>query len=160
MNYNDNSNHNDNTNPCIFCSIISGAIEGTIVFENNDFLVIMDKYPITMGHTLVIPKKHYDNLLYMSPKEVGELYSLVRLISKAVVSAVSADGFNIGQNNGRSANQIIRHVHVHIIPRFENDNSNGRWPTRYIANETELLDYSEKIKNHLDPCIRSNFIVN
>ena len=153
-------NYDSNNNSCIFCSIINGAIEGVIVYENNDFLVIMDKYPITTGHTLVIPKKHYDNLLFMSPKEVGELYSLVRIISKAVVSAISADGFNIGQNNGRSANQIIRHVHVHIIPRFKNDNPNGTWPTRYIANETELLDYSEKIKNRLDPSIKSNFIVN
>ncbi|MDX1370981.1 MAG: HIT family protein [Nitrososphaeraceae archaeon] len=142
---------------CIFCSIIKGNIQGTIVYEDDNFLAIMDKYPITTGHTLVIPKKHYNTLLFMPPKEVGELYSLVSIIAKAVVSAISADGFNIGQNNGRSANQIIPHVHVHIIPRFKNDNSNGRWPTRYIASEIELLNYSEKIKNHLDHALLSSF---
>jgi histidine triad (HIT) family protein len=98
----------------------------------------------------VIPKKHYDNLLFMPSDEVGKLYSLVSIIAKAVVSAVSADGFNVGQNNGKSANQIIPHVHVHIIPRFKNDNSNGRWPTRYIAKEEELCDFSKKIKSQLD----------
>jgi len=135
---------------CIFCSIINGTSEGITVYYNNHFLVLMDKYPISNGHTLVIPKKHYDNLLSMPHEEVGKLYSLVSIIAKAVVSAVSADGFNIGQNNGISANQIIPHVHVQIIPRFKNDNSNGRWPTRYIAKEEELHDFSKKIKNKLD----------
>ena len=143
-------NNNTNKYHCIFCSIINGTNEGIIVYDNNHFLVLMDKYPISHGHTLVIPKTHYDNLLYMPQDEVGKLYSLVSIIAKAVVSAVSADGFNIGQNNGISANQIIPHVHVHIIPRFKNDNSTGRWPTRYIAKEEELNDFSKKIKNQLD----------
>ena len=143
-------NNNTNKYHCIFCSIINGTNKGIIVYDNNHFLVLMDKYPISHGHTLVIPKKHYDNLLFMPYDEVGKLYSLVSIISKAVVSAVSADGFNIGQNNGKSANQVIPHVHVHVIPRFKNDNSNGRWPTRYIAKEEELYDSSKRIKNQLD----------
>jgi len=143
-------NNNTNKYHCIFCSIINGTNEGITVYDNNHFLVLMDKYPINHGHTLVIPKKHYDNLLFMPHDEVGKLYSLVSIIAKAVVSAVSADGFNIGQNNGKSANQIIPHVHVHVIPRFKNDNSNGRWPTRYIAKEEELYEFSKKIKSQLD----------
>ncbi|HET7643878.1 MAG TPA: HIT family protein [Nitrososphaeraceae archaeon] len=140
----------NNRHYCIFCSIINGSSEGITVYNNDHFLVLMDKYPISHGHTLVIPKKHYDNLLFMPSEEVGKLYSLVSIIAKAVVSAVSADGFNVGQNNGKSANQIIPHVHVHIIPRFNNDNANGRWPTRYIAKEEELCDFSKRIKNQLD----------
>jgi len=143
-------NNNTNKYHCIFCSIINGTNEGITVYDNNHFLVLMDKYPINHGHTLVIPKKHYDNLLFMPHDEVGKLYSLVSIIAKAVVSAVSADGFNIGQNNGKSANQIFPHVHVHVIPRFKNDNSNGRWPTRYIAKEEELYEFSKKIKSQLD----------
>ena len=139
-----------NRHYCIFCSIINGSSEGITVYNNDHFLVLMDKYPISHGHTLVIPKKHYDNLLFMPSDEVGKLYSLVSIIAKAVVSAVSADGFNVGQNNGKSANQIIPHVHVHIIPRFNNDNANGRWPTRYIAKEEELCDFSKRIKDQLD----------
>ena len=145
---------NQNTiNSCIFCSIVDGSIRGEIVYDSNDFLVILDKYPISVGHTLVLPKKHYDNLLSMPHSEVGKLYSLVSIIANAVITAVSADGFNIGQNNGTSANQIIKHVHVHIIPRFKDDGSDGRWPTRYIANERELLNYCEKIKNKLKPFV-------
>ena len=140
----------NNRHYCIFCSIINGSSEGITVYDNDHFLVLMDKYPISHGHTLVIPKKHYDNLLFMPSDEVGKLYSLVSIIAKAVVSAVSADGFNVGQNNGKSANQIIPHVHVHIIPRFNNDNTNGRWPTRYIAKEEELCDFCKRIKNQLD----------
>ncbi|HJT84905.1 MAG TPA: HIT family protein [Nitrososphaeraceae archaeon] len=140
----------NNRHYCIFCSIINGSSEGITVYDNDHFLVLMDKYPISHGHTLVIPKKHYDNLLFMPSDEVGKLYSLVSIIAKAVVSAVSADGFNVGQNNGKSANQIIPHVHVHIIPRFNNDNANGRWPTRYIAKEEELCDFSKRIKDQLD----------
>lgn len=140
----------NNRHYCIFCSIINGSSEGITVYNNDHFLVLMDKYPISHGHTLVIPKKHYDNLLIMPSDEVGKLYSLVSIIAKAVVSAVSADGFNVGQNNGKSANQIIPHVHVHIIPRFNNDNANGRWPTRYIAKEEELCDFCKRIKNQLD----------
>ena len=140
----------NNRHYCIFCSIINGSSEGITVYDNDHFLVLMDKYPISHGHTLVIPKKHYDNLLIMPSDEVGKLYSLVSIIAKAVVSAVSADGFNVGQNNGKSANQIIPHVHVHIIPRFNNDNANGRWPTRYIAKEEELCDFSKRIKDQLD----------
>ena len=140
----------NNRHYCIFCSIINGSSEGITVYDNDQFLVLMDKYPISHGHTLVIPKKHYDNLLIMPSDEVGKLYSLVSIIAKAVVSAVSADGFNVGQNNGKSANQIIPHVHVHIIPRFNNDNANGRWPTRYIAKEEELCDFSKRIKDQLD----------
>ena len=68
----------------------------------------MDKYPINTGHTLVIPKLHYDNLLLMPIREVGDLYSLVPIIAKAVTVAVNADGFNVGQNNGKVANQMYR----------------------------------------------------
>jgi histidine triad (HIT) family protein len=72
----------NNRHYCIFCSIINGSSEGITVYDNDHFLVLMDKYPISHGHTLVIPKKHYDNLLFMSSDEVGKLYSLVSIIAK------------------------------------------------------------------------------
>src|SRR5918992_419382 len=75
-------NNNTNKYHCIFCSIINGTNKGIIVYDNNHFLVLMDKYPISHGHTLVIPKKHYDNLLFMPYDEVGKLYSLVSIIAK------------------------------------------------------------------------------
>ena len=121
------------------------------VYQDNNFLVLMDKYPINVGHTLVIPKRHYDNLLLMPPAEVGRLYSLVTMISKPVVASVNADGFNVGQNNGIAANQIVPHVHVHIIPRFKPDSPDGKWPKRRVASYHELLEIAQKIRSRIDP---------
>src|ERR671930_1975727 len=137
-------------NSCIFCSIIAGELPVAKIYEDSNLLVIMDKYPINIGHTLVIPKIHYDNILLMPHEEVGRLYSFVPIIAKAVVSAVSADGFNVGQNNGRAANQIVPHVHVHIIPRFIDDSPNGKWPTRHVVSYEELLENAKMIKRLLN----------
>ena len=118
-----------NINSCIFCSIARDLkSEFTHLQKDSYIFNFMDKYPITFGHTLVVPKAHYESIHAMDDDEVGKLYSIVSAISKCVVKAVNADGFNIGQNNGRSANQIIPHVHVHIIPRFKHDTKNGKWP--------------------------------
>lgn len=134
-------------NSCIFCSIVSGFLEAAVVYENSSFIAFLDRYPFTPGHTLVIPKKHYEDLLQMPEGEVGRLYGIVSFIAKAISKTVKAEGFNIGQNNGRAANQIVPHVHVHIIPRFINpQNMNGRWPSRRPAKDEELKELSEKIK--------------
>ena len=140
--------------PCVFCSIIKGHSQVAEIYEDVNFLVLMDKYPINVGHTLIIPRIHYDNLLLMPPKDVGRLYSLVPLIAKAVVSAVKADGFNVGQNNGKAANQIVPHVHVHIVPRFNDDSPNGKWPVRRVGSYEELLNVAEKIRS----CLKSTLI--
>jgi histidine triad (HIT) family protein len=140
-------------NPCIFCDIITKKLPHVDVHEDDNFLVLMDKYPISLGHTLIIPKSHYDNLLLMPQKEVGRLYSLVPIVAGAVISATNADGFNVGQNNGKAANQIVPHVHVHIIPRFNDDSPNGRWPIRRVASREELINIAERIKRFLNPTL-------
>ena len=134
---------------CIFCSIISGQQPGAQVYRDSNVLIIMDKYPINKGHTLVIPITHYENLLQMPLSEVSRLYSIVPTIAKAVVSAVKADGFNVGQNNGIAANQIVPHVHVHIVPRFIDDSPDGKWPARKVACYDELKEIAEKIKDKI-----------
>jgi histidine triad (HIT) family protein len=131
---------------CIFCSIISGQEPCVQIHRDNGFLVLMDKYPINPGHALVMPTKHYETLLQMPPAEVGKLYSLVPTIAKAIISAVKADGFNVGQNNGIAANQIVPHVHVHIIPRFHDDSPDGKWPSRRVTSHKDILKIAQKIK--------------
>jgi histidine triad (HIT) family protein len=134
---------------CIFCSIIAGHEPGAQVYRDSNFMVIMDKYPINPGHTLVMPTKHYENLLQMPPAEVGRLYSLVPAVAKAVVAAVKADGFNVGQNNGIAANQIVPHVHIHVVPRFHDDSPDGKWPARRVAPQDELAKMAGKIKQEI-----------
>ena len=119
------------------------------IHRDNGFLVLMDKYPINPGHALVMPTKHYETLLQMPPAEVGKLYSLVPAIAKAIISAVKADGFNVGQNNGIAANQIVPHVHVHIVPRFHDDSPEGKWPSRRGASQEDILKIAQKIKEEI-----------
>jgi histidine triad (HIT) family protein len=135
---------------CIFCDIIARKLPHIGIYEDDSFLVLLDKYPLSRGHTLIIPKKHYDNLLVMPVSEIRKLYTLVPVVSKAIILAVKAKGFNVGQNNGRAANQIIPHLHVHIIPRFGQDSPDDRWPVRQIATYEDLSKIADLIKPFLN----------
>jgi histidine triad (HIT) family protein len=123
---------------CIFCKIINKSIPNAIIYEDEKFLVFLDRYPINYGHALLIPKDHFDTILDMPLNLVGEMYSLVPQIAKSIINTIDGNGFNVSQNNGRSANQIIPHVHVHIVPRFSLEKVKGQWPMRKIANIEEL----------------------
>jgi histidine triad (HIT) family protein len=131
---------------CIFCSIIDGELRAVKIFEDSMFVAIMDKYPINTGHTLVLPKKHHNDIFTMEDDEIGKLFSTVSFLAKRIVKALDAKGLNIGQNNGKAANQIVPHVHVHIIPRYNHDTPNGRWPSRYLISDKELDNIAQKIK--------------
>ena len=134
---------------CLFCQILDGKISAHFIYEDNSHVAIMDKYPIHRGHSLVIPRKHHEKITDMDVGEVSDLFSKVPSISRAVIEATGADGFNIGQNNGRAANQIIPHVHVHVIPRYEK--IGVAWPKRSIADDKELEELAAKIRK----CMKS-----
>ena len=134
---------------CIFCSIINDELGAVRIYENSEFIAFMDKYPINRGHTLVLPKNHHESIFTMDDHEVGKLYSTVSFLAKGIVKALDAKGLNIGQNNGRAANQIVPHVHVHIIPRYSYDSTNGRWPSRNLISDEELEKIAEKIRSFL-----------
>ena len=130
---------------CIFCDILDGKRKGHIVYEDAYHLAFLDKYPIDDGHTLVIPKKHYERITDMEYDDVGKLFSLVPKVAKAVLLGAGADAFSLAQNNGKAAKQIIPHVHIHIIPRY---NSKGTvWTKRQIPTYDVLFQLSQKIKN-------------
>ena len=130
---------------CIFCDILSGKRDGHILYEDEHHIAFLDKYPIDVGHSLVIPKEHHERITDMDPVSVGALFTLVPKIASAILSATGADAFSLGQNNGRAAKQIIPHVHVHIIPRY---NHKGTiWTKRLISDEQELKSLSKKIKD-------------
>ena len=111
----------------------------------------MDKYPINHGHSLLVPKQHYGNILDMPIHEVGEMHCLVPRIARAITSVLGSDGFNINQNNGKSANQIVPHVHVHIVPRYSMEKVKGQWPMRKIAQIKELESLAQKIRENIEP---------
>lgn len=129
---------------CLFCQIIKGEIPAYFIYEDDTHVAIMDKYPIHKGHSLVMPRKHHEKITDMDKEEVSLLFSKVPSIARAILNATDADGFNLGQNNGRAANQIIPHVHVHVIPRYAK--VGVAWPKRSIASDKDLEALAAKIR--------------
>ncbi len=132
---------------CLFCKVVSQKEDAYVIFEDDLHIAIMDKYPIQKGHSLVMPKKHYEKITDMTDDAVAKLFSKVPLVARAIIATTGADGFNIGQNNGRSANQIIPHVHVHIIPRY--GQVGNLWTKRMISNDTDLGALAKKIRDNM-----------
>ena len=132
---------------CIFCDILDGKRDGHILYEDDLHIAFLDKYPIDVGHSLVIPRKHHEKITDMTPQNVGNVFSLVPKIASAILDATGADAFSLGQNNGRAAKQIIPHMHIHIIPRY---NHKGTvWTKRQISNDDELSELAKKIRTIL-----------
>ena len=132
---------------CIFCDILDGKRGAHIVYEDEEHIAFLDKYPIDDGHTLVIPKKHYERITDMNSEDVGKIFSLVPKIAKAILSGAGADAFSLAQNNGKAAKQIIPHVHIHIIPRYNNKGT--VWTKRQIPTYEVLSQLAQKIKTSI-----------
>ena len=124
--------------------MIDGKLPYYMIYEDSDCLVILDKYPIDNGHSLIITKKHFETINDMSVDGVSKLFSKIPKIVNAIIKTTNADAFSIAQNNGKAAKQIIPHVHIHVIPRY---NSTGTlWTKRKIMNDNELTELASKIK--------------
>ena len=132
----------------IFTDIIEGRRDGHIIYEDQNHVAILDKYPIDHGHSLVITRHPYEKITDMKKEEVSNLFSLIPMIANAILKATGAVAFSIAQNNGKEAKQIIPHVHVHIIPRYANKGT--VWTKRGIPSDSELKELSEKIKSNFD----------
>ena len=108
--------------PCVFCTILTGDLPASVIYEDNAFIVLMDAYPLTPGHVLIIPKSHKKYLRELTQTEQSRLFELGSII----MDAVSLAGFGKGDSNlllndGKQANQTIPHIHLHVIPRSKND---------------------------------------
>ncbi len=108
---------------CIFCQIVSGQIPSSKVYEDEEVLAFLDITQVTTGHTLVIPKKHYRNMLEMDAEAASSLFARVPKIAKQLQERLGASGVNIINNNEEAAGQTVFHTHVHLLPRF--DESDG-----------------------------------
>lgn len=108
---------------CIFCEIIKGNIPSAKVYEDDDTFAILDLSQTTKGHTLVMPKKHYDNFLAMPNDEYQALMGKVQNIAEKVVKNLKANGCNVLINTNEVAGQTIMHTHVHIIPRYDTNDT-------------------------------------
>ncbi len=106
---------------CIFCDIAAGRSPAVKVLETPRVLAFLDIAPVNYGHTLVIPKAHYQNLLDLPDELWTELGQVSRQVARALMKALFARGFNLGMNNFDAAGQVVFHAHLHVIPRFFTD---------------------------------------
>ncbi|MCL6500514.1 MAG: HIT family protein [Candidatus Pacearchaeota archaeon] len=133
---------------CIFCKIIKGEIPCYKVYEDKDFIAFLDINPVNMGHTLVVPRKHFETVLDIEKWRFGEIMKLTKKLSQRIINATKADGFELCINNKKAAGQLVPHLHIHIMPRFKNDGLKFNWPTKKFS-QAEMQKIANKIKNSL-----------
>ena len=112
---------------CIFCKIANGDIPSKKIYEDEEFVAILDLAPATKGHTLVIPKEHYPDLFAMAEQTASAAMLRARRVAGLLKEKLSPDGMNMTQNNGEVAGQTVLHYHIHLIPRYLSDPEHINW---------------------------------
>ncbi|MDO4443905.1 MAG: HIT family protein [Bacillota bacterium] len=120
---------------CIFCKIAAGEIPSTTLYEDQDFRVILDLGPASKGHALILPKEHYANIYEIPDELAAKAIILAKKMAGIMTRALNCDGFNIVQNNGEPAGQTVFHFHVHLIPRYEDDQVGLTWNPGSLTEE-------------------------
>lgn len=128
----------------MFCDIIQRRAASYIIYEDAGFIAFLDKYPISIGHTLVLPKKHCERVRDLSREEFCDMFALVHALDLLITSRLGASASHISINDGAAANQLIPHVHVHIIPRNENDNAG--FTARKLLRPEEMENIRKKLE--------------
>ena len=130
---------------CIFCKIANNEVNSYKIYEDEKFLAFLDISQLTLGHTLVIPKKHYETIFDLDEETSKEMFNLVRKLSIQIKNATNCEGINIFNNNGEVAGQAVSHFHIHILPRYTKEeltiNAKGKSLT-----EQEFIELAEKLR--------------
>lgn len=134
---------------CIFCKIIDGKIPAVKVMDKGQVIAFMDINPASRGHMLIVPKKHVENIFEISEDDLSDVMNAVKRCAQAVRQALNAEGITVLQLNGKASDQIIPHLHVHIMPRWQNDRlSVSQWEMKE-GNIDELQEIARKVKEHI-----------
>ena len=129
---------------CIFCKLANGDIPTATVYEDEYLRAIMDAAPANKGHIIILPKSHAANIYELEDEYVSRAFVLAKKLAVALKELTGCDGVNILQNNGEAAGQTVFHFHVHVIPRFKNDDCTIVWkPTSY--EDGEASEVAKKI---------------
>jgi len=132
----------------LFCRIVSGALPATIVYEDDNSLAFLDHRPLFPGHTLLIPREHVETLGELPVKSVGPYFEAAQLLSRAIESAMDAEGTFVAMNNRVS--QSVPHLHVHVVPRRKKDGLKGFfWPRTKYKSDEEMEEVKKKIATML-----------
>ena len=137
---------------CIFCNIADGKIKARIISQNNKAIAFLDAMPLSIGHTLIIPKTHYKKVQEMSREDSSAVFDLLWQVSFAVEKAAEVNASTIAVHNGREAGQEVPHVHIHIIPRKIDDGAgpvHSMFKKRPVSNPEEMDSILDRIKRML-----------
>jgi histidine triad (HIT) family protein len=130
---------------CILCDIAKHAVNAAILFENESVIAILDLYPATRGHALILPKKHIPTI-YDMPLETGkEIIDSAILLSRAINNSFKPAGLNLIQSNGKAGEQTIDHFHLHIVPRYKNDDVVLKFGHGNVAADQDEIERVAKI---------------
>lgn len=134
---------------CIFCKILGGEIPSDKVFENDNFIVILDAFPANKGHCLVIPKLHKLNIFEIEPELLKEGFFIAQKVAKCMKNSLNIEDINILQNNGNYAGQTVNHFHIHVIPRKKDDT---------VTIKSELVNISDEDKENVKNLLKSALV--
>lgn len=126
-----------NLDECVFCDIINGESGKTVLLQTAQYICLLDKYPVTEGHALVMPKDH---IQYLEQADWPNLFEFMQEAHREVIHRYNPDATNIGINNGQAAGQTIPHLHWHIIPRYEGDIENPSGGVRGVIPHKRTYD--------------------
>jgi histidine triad (HIT) family protein len=134
---------------CIFCKIIAGEIPAVKVLDEELVVAFMDINPSSKGHMLVVPKNHAENIFEITESDLATLIKAVKRCAKAAKKALKAEGITILQLNGKASDQIVPHLHIHVIPRWENDGlSVSTWEMK-PGDMEEIQAIARNIREHI-----------
>ncbi|MBQ1310845.1 MAG: HIT family protein [Blautia sp.] len=122
---------------CIFCKIANGEIPSATLYEDEEFRVILDLGPASKGHSLILPKAHAANLYELDDETAGKAMILAKKMAGRLQKALGCDGLNVVQNNGECAGQTVFHFHMHLIPRYINDDAGLTWKPGTLTEEVK-----------------------
>lgn len=135
---------------CIFCQIARGELDSHRIYEDEKTLAFLDINPAVEGHTVIIPKKHYEKFEEIPGEDVKKLFMTVQLVTEKVQKALGTDSSNVGLNNGSPAGQAVPHTHIHIFPRHSGDGGGSLHSIINSPPKRSLEEVRKRIRKEVD----------
>ena len=132
---------------CIFCKIAEGSLSASILYEDTRLMAIMDAFPATKGHVLIIPKAHATDIFDLPEETASAILPLAQQIARKIKEELQPAGINILQNNGKAAGQVVGHYHLHVIPRYEDDGMVIKHGNSCAMSKEEMAGVAEMLKH-------------
>lgn len=128
---------------CLFCRICEGFEDAQIIYEDDHICCFLDKYPISLGHVLVVPKQHYVEFTDVDPRILGRIITAAQKVARALETTLGTDGTTVMQNNG--VFKDVDHYHLHVFPRYKGDGFSWVEPEIYVTKDDILKIHADLV---------------